>query len=126
MYGGISFDDVKRYGAKAVDYAQKGLALGQKYAPHAISLIEKGVKYAPAVAAKLAMLAPLLAAGDMDEAEAYKLIMKHGEQKGMAKIAKRIQGGGLVGGKSNKRKPMSKVKGGQQTSRSEMQKYLQM
>ena len=86
-------------------FIHKGVEIGSKVAPYAIS------------AAKT--LLPLLLAAGMSEADGARMIEEHGLDKTVRKLTKRVGSGGMmIGGKTCKKR------GGKLTTKSEMSRYL--
>lgn len=110
IYGGKFIDDLKHV-------AHKGLKMAEKALPYAQKIGEKVVKYGPGVAKGIATVLPLLAAGaGMSEKEAKRLVDTYGVEEFM-----KMYGGSVEAGKMSLKK---KAKGGKETSKAEMSKYL--
>ncbi len=124
MYGGLSLSDVKRYASKAVTGLQSAMKYGED---HIIPGVKKAYEYgkiaAPYAAKALSMIAPLLLAAGMSEAEGIRMLEAEGVDRTVKKLTKRVAAGGIVGGKTSKKRGGGLV-GGRQTTKSEMSRYL--
>lgn len=105
IYGGLSFDSVKRTATKAA----KGIASAtEKSLPY----IKKAIPY---VEKALTMAAPLLLAGSLEEEDIYDWCDQYDQAKVKRMINKELKAAGMVGGG---------VVGGRKTNPAQMRKRL--
>ena len=122
-YGGLSFDDIKRFGRRALDGIQRGVHYAEeKIVPKLQHGYEIAKHVAPYVATAAKTILPLLMAAGMSEAEGQRMIEQHGLDSTIKKLTKKAHGGSLQGGMKFGGKAK---KGGKLTSRSEMSRYLE-